>query len=588
MDFAKSELTKYGWQEGKGLGASETGIKEALKVKLKFDSAGLGHDRAEEFTFHWWDHVYNKVASNLEIKKDKAGTVVLEQKEETKISKKKPSVLSKQIVYGNFVKGGTLHGSDIAQKESSSVSDGDEEELNKDLSLKLTDDELFKICGGRTAHKAARHGLKMTAKLSRVEAQEQLYLQKWGDSKETSLGLKEEMKKKDKEVYEKTVDSTFVNDEKGSHKVEQDYLQKSGNLQTPPAGVDIVKKKKKKKKERDLCDEELTSENGGITPKEHSFQEFRISETIALKKEKKKKKKDCRSREKEIPNGDEPNLVQQDFQNGRDSVEPDHNMKKKKKKKKKEEQIISCNGEVDFENGNTTEGLCTHEEKGVELGEQEDICKKIKKKRKMCEDKVAIEEDVPRKKRKKKYEQMEEGYETGVKQDLNVDMDTSTSLNWGMNFKDEERNDSGEIPIKSKKKKKTVENGDCTKVPGNEKLDTNIVTKINKKEQLSNTLDEFHKSNENGTVEIESMKKKKKKKKTLSDITIDKEEESKVVYEFEEACVRSDAGEGSKKKKTKNKSDVAEAKAVTDSPRKSCMKKKKKKKEKEKDDETVS
>ncbi|CAG2060087.1 unnamed protein product [Timema podura] len=40
----------------------------------------------------------------------------------------------------------------------------------------LTDEELFRICGGRTAHKAARHGHKLNGKLARIEAQEKEFL----------------------------------------------------------------------------------------------------------------------------------------------------------------------------------------------------------------------------------------------------------------------------------------------------------------------------------------------------------------------------------------------------------------------------
>ncbi|XP_050298862.1 G patch domain-containing protein 4 isoform X2 [Anthonomus grandis grandis] len=42
----------------------------------------------------------------------------------------------------------------------------------------LTDDDLFAACGGRTAHKGARHGLKLSGKLSRIEKQEKLLLKK--------------------------------------------------------------------------------------------------------------------------------------------------------------------------------------------------------------------------------------------------------------------------------------------------------------------------------------------------------------------------------------------------------------------------
>ena len=42
-------------------------MSEALKVKLKFDNAGIGHNRAKEFTNHWWDHAFNKAAKNITV-----------------------------------------------------------------------------------------------------------------------------------------------------------------------------------------------------------------------------------------------------------------------------------------------------------------------------------------------------------------------------------------------------------------------------------------------------------------------------------------------------------------------------------------
>lgn len=43
--------------------------------------------------------------------------------------------------------------------------------------LRVSDAELYKMCEGRTAHKGARHGIKMNGKLNRVEEQEKLLLE---------------------------------------------------------------------------------------------------------------------------------------------------------------------------------------------------------------------------------------------------------------------------------------------------------------------------------------------------------------------------------------------------------------------------
>lgn len=97
MEFAKQQLMKFGWTEGKilfryrvfilkifiydlltyinlifllgkGLGKNEDGISEALKPKLKFDTAGVGHSSSEQFTFNWWENVFNNAAENINVR----------------------------------------------------------------------------------------------------------------------------------------------------------------------------------------------------------------------------------------------------------------------------------------------------------------------------------------------------------------------------------------------------------------------------------------------------------------------------------------------------------------------------------------
>ncbi|XP_029044956.2 G patch domain-containing protein 4 [Osmia bicornis bicornis] len=64
-DFAKSQLLKYGWSEGKGLGKHENGITEALKPKLKFDTTGIGH-QVNNWN-NWWETAFNKAANNIKL-----------------------------------------------------------------------------------------------------------------------------------------------------------------------------------------------------------------------------------------------------------------------------------------------------------------------------------------------------------------------------------------------------------------------------------------------------------------------------------------------------------------------------------------
>ena len=62
------QMKKFGWREGQGLGKNEQGMKEAIKVSIKNNKNGLGLDPSEQFVFHWWDHVFNKVANSIKIK----------------------------------------------------------------------------------------------------------------------------------------------------------------------------------------------------------------------------------------------------------------------------------------------------------------------------------------------------------------------------------------------------------------------------------------------------------------------------------------------------------------------------------------
>ncbi|XP_067043504.1 G patch domain-containing protein 4-like isoform X1 [Acropora muricata] len=169
-EFARSQLEKYGWCEGKGLGKQENGISKAIKVNIKTDSAGVGFDAGDQFSFHWWDHVFNKAAKSIEIQESEEGVEVRKSsKTSCDVSNKRPNKNGgKPLLYGRFVKA-SFQSQSIVGEDSDEDSDKE-----KDFSNFFSDEELFQACGGRTAHKAARHGLGLNGKLQRVEAQERL------------------------------------------------------------------------------------------------------------------------------------------------------------------------------------------------------------------------------------------------------------------------------------------------------------------------------------------------------------------------------------------------------------------------------
>ncbi|KAJ8290111.1 hypothetical protein GJAV_G00008820 [Gymnothorax javanicus] len=200
LKFAEQQLLRHGWEQGKGLGRDENGISEAIKVKVKCDKGGVGHSEGEQFTFHWWDHIFNKASSSLVVETSQDGIKVKKvagEEEEGKISNKKPrkAELAKAKLYGRFVKSGTLwSGDDQTAKNSSASEDSSESEdedqrLDLSSTTKLSDEDLVKACGGRTAHKGARHGLTMSAKLARLEQQELEFLAKYSKKSETPKAI---------------------------------------------------------------------------------------------------------------------------------------------------------------------------------------------------------------------------------------------------------------------------------------------------------------------------------------------------------------------------------------------------------------
>lgn len=60
--FARRQMEKMGWQEGKGLGKNETGISKHIKAVKREDSSGLGLEsaKAAELSDNWWHDGFSK------------------------------------------------------------------------------------------------------------------------------------------------------------------------------------------------------------------------------------------------------------------------------------------------------------------------------------------------------------------------------------------------------------------------------------------------------------------------------------------------------------------------------------------------
>ncbi|CAK9827211.1 G patch domain-containing protein 4 [Anthophora retusa] len=175
-DFAKTQLMKYGWTEGKGLGKHESGITQPVRPKLKFDTAGVGHKDTD--WNNWWESGFNKAANSIAVESQNQGVSISLTKESTNgdFSKKNSNEKSKYSTgYNNFLKTSTLLNGTLTGENNSNVHEG--KNVKEDIAYTpLTDEELFKVCGGRTAHKGARHGLTLSGKLTRIAQQEESLL----------------------------------------------------------------------------------------------------------------------------------------------------------------------------------------------------------------------------------------------------------------------------------------------------------------------------------------------------------------------------------------------------------------------------
>ncbi|XP_056636983.1 G patch domain-containing protein 4 [Diorhabda sublineata] len=234
MDFARKQLEKYGWSEGKGLGKNEDGISVALKPKLKFDNTGVGHNVGEQFTNNWWEKIFNNASDNIDIEIDnKEIRMKLKSPDAVEITTKGYSVRdfkrNSNLEYGSFLKTSKLSGNSMEHYEVPKLNE------NKNSFQSLTDEELFAACGGRTAHKGARHGLKLSGKLSRIEKQEKLLLKKMkkislSDSNQEKVCMEKKLKKIRKQKEQ--------NQEKYTPIVEDSMESTSSN--------GLIKKKKRK------------------------------------------------------------------------------------------------------------------------------------------------------------------------------------------------------------------------------------------------------------------------------------------------------------------------------------------------------
>ncbi|KAH8362888.1 hypothetical protein KR084_002261 [Drosophila pseudotakahashii] len=358
MDFAKKILGKYGWKEGDGLGKNNTGIAAPLKASLKFDNAGLGVDRAKEFNDHWWERCFNEAASNVDVKVQDGKVLTARKKGEDaveistsgfsarKLKKAKEQHASDgRATYDNFLQTSLLtqNGGEVETSERIKV-----EDIEVTKVTVLTDEELFKACGGRTAHKGARHGLKLSGKIARLEQQEREMLEKLQaklkPAPETDSVQKN--KRKTESAEEKPVEDAEEQPEKPKKKKKGRKEEASEEAVVDQLEEPLkTKKKKKVKLEEELPTEETQEEPVKIQKKKDKtkqcVEEDQVNqeeEPVKIKKKKDKKADKLQEEVSEEPTQDKETDEPVKAKKKRRGEETEAPLKNKKKRKNQEEE----------------------------------------------------------------------------------------------------------------------------------------------------------------------------------------------------------------------------------------------------------
>ncbi|KAF9348764.1 G patch domain-containing protein 4 [Mortierella sp. NVP85] len=352
MSFAEKQLAKFGWSQGEGLGKNKDGIKKSISVVKKNDTKGLG-GKSDKWDFAWWDHVFNKSVSSIQVSKDESGEVKVEKQGSSAIQMGRmgiistsrpagpalastpPSSASTPTSMGSMTPRDDYNDDDTvkppprtsgpswlfgfvkASASSTAVEEGNknnqgsvtsadsftprpgnydvlkaaEADEYKDYSIKVSDQELFEACEGRTARKGARG--EQPGKLGRV--MNELLL---GNGSEEAPNVEEvkakekkekKEKKERKEKKEKKKDKKDKKDrkekkEKESKDKKKDKKEKEGKVKKEKSSEKDKSTEKKEKKNKSADSTEKKSKKDGS--KKRSADEDEPRTTKKLKKSK--------------------------------------------------------------------------------------------------------------------------------------------------------------------------------------------------------------------------------------------------------------------------------------------------------------
>lgn len=247
--------------------------------------------------------------------------------------------------YGNFLKSATLLADGGKEKEIENHVTTETIEIKPFQAL--NDEELFKACDGRTAHKGARHGLNLSGKLQRIAEQEKF--------------LMERLKKNKEEVFKQPENSSPLKTTKkrplielNTSKDESSEEELPLNLESESTAASKAERKKFKKSHMKKLNK-IASKIDSIeleSPSKSIGDVEPIVESTLQKRRKEKKLKKCELQEI-VESSEAESIVKKKFKTLLDEDnqmgEGDMNLRKKKKKRKNEEkeskQVLSSSPE---------------------------------------------------------------------------------------------------------------------------------------------------------------------------------------------------------------------------------------------------
>ncbi|XP_035534540.1 PIN2/TERF1-interacting telomerase inhibitor 1 isoform X2 [Morone saxatilis] len=345
--FGQKMLERMGWSKGKGLGRSEQGSTDHIKVKVKNNNYGLGTSASYEDNWIAHQDDFNELLAQLNNHHGQNNSTAPEAPPEEPKGfslEEKSKTSRKRVHYMKFTKGKDLSSrtetdlncifgkrarsaKEQEQESSSSDSQGEAEESFTPASSKLDTESITKTVTStlnmqeyfaqRMAQlKKARGQAQSTAPSVEAETNETSGPSEEPSPVHTSNDDSEELKKKKKkkkkskksadelEVAEENSAAPIVIEDDDADDQQQEHLGK------------------KKKKRKTVENERATNENCSST----SGVEQNCEELPPSKKKKKLKK---HNKETELPNGHGPTEDQ--------TVESEVVLKKKKKKKQRQE-----------------------------------------------------------------------------------------------------------------------------------------------------------------------------------------------------------------------------------------------------------